>query len=84
MGLQVHLPPIEIYPPNVKVHVEDMQPGMLWRDENIVPKAEAQAATQFTAAAEKEHIREKAQVAAIESLQKLMHSLHRQDVEFSF
>jgi hypothetical protein len=84
MGLQVHLPPIEIYPPNVKLHVEDLQSGMLWRDENIVPKAQDQAARQFTAAAEKEHIREKAEAAAIDSLQKLMHSLHRQDVEFSF
>lgn len=84
MGLQVHLPPVEIYPVNVEVHVEDLQSGLFWRDDNIVPKAQAQAASRFTAAAEKEHIREKAQAAAIESLQKLMRSLHRPNVEFAF
>src|ERR1051325_7161323 len=38
--LRVHLPPITIYPPNVRVHVESSHPGLFWRDENIIPKAQ--------------------------------------------
>ncbi len=84
VGLVVHLPPVEVYPASINSHVENMRYGLFWRDSNIVPKAEALAARRFADAAEKENIREKAQVGAIDSLQKLMTSLKRTDVKFYF
>ncbi len=69
--LRVHLPPVTVYPPNVHVHVEHNQPGLFWRDENIVPKAEAQASRRFEEAAERQNIRALAQENAIQMLSRM-------------
>ncbi|MCW3098979.1 MAG: hypothetical protein JWL77_4597 [Chthonomonadaceae bacterium] len=82
--LRVHLPPVMIYPPNVKVHVEHSQSGLMWHDENIVPKAEATAAHLFEEAAEKADIRGKARSNALETLQKTFKTLGVKNVEFMF
>ena len=82
--LRVHLPPITIYPPNVTVHVEHSQSGLMWHDENIVPKAQATAAHLFQEAAEKADIRGKARANTLETLQKTFRTLGVKDVEFMF
>ncbi|MCW3051311.1 MAG: hypothetical protein JWN14_481, partial [Chthonomonadales bacterium] len=82
--LRVHLPPVTIYPPNVKVHVEHSQSGMFWHDENIIPKAQETAAHLFEETAEKADIRGKARSNALESLRKTFKTLGIKDVEFMF
>jgi len=82
--LRVHLPPVTIYPPHVKVHVEHSQSGMFWHDENIVPKAQETAARVFEEAAEKADIRGKARSNALEALRKTFKTLGIKDVEFMF
>lgn len=82
--LRVHLPPVTIYPPNVKVHVEHSQSGMFWHDENIVPKAQENAAHVFKEAAEKADIRGKARANALETLQKTFQTMGLKNVEFMF
>ena len=82
--LRVHLPPIVIYPPNVDVQVESHRAGLFWRDENIVPKAQREAGRRFTEAAEKQHLREKAQSAAITTLQTTLTALGQKDIDFTF
>lgn len=80
----VHLPPITVYPPNVKLNVNDLQNTVFWNDENIVPKAQAEAARRFLESAERSNIRAKAQANAIELLQKFQQSTGGQSVEFTF
>ena len=80
---RVHLPPVKIYPPKVTERVEQNAAGMLWRDENIVPKAQERAAQQFVAAAEKSNIRQKAQENAIQTLHAMQHTFG-QEIEFYF
>jgi hypothetical protein len=80
----VHLPPITLYTPIVHVRVVHSESGPMWRDENIVPKAQERAAQQFLAAAEQSGIRAKAQTNAIQQLQAIEHALGHNDVEFSF
>ena len=81
---RVHLPPVNLYPPTIKVHVEDHSRGLLWRDENIAPAAQQEAGRRFIAAAEADGIRRKAGCNAIETLQKLQKSLGNTNVVFSF
>ena len=81
--LRVHLPPVTLYPPRVQARVERNEAGMLWRDENIVPKAQEKASRQFLEAAEKQGIRQQAQDNAIHTLQTMQHTLGH-DVEFYF
>ncbi|HLJ57359.1 MAG TPA: DUF4230 domain-containing protein, partial [Chthonomonadaceae bacterium] len=47
MTLRVRLPQPDVYPPNVTVRVESAEAGLLWRDDNIVPRAQAEAAERF-------------------------------------
>lgn len=82
--LHVHLPPVTVYPPNVQVQVQDSSTGLLWRDENIVPKAEAEARRRFQDAAEKAHIRSKAEANATDVLKRMMCAFGHNNVEFSF
>jgi len=82
--LRVHLPAVTIYSPNVHVTVERTDPGPFWRDENIVPKAEAEARRRFQEAAEKENIRARAQENAIQTLQQMQRALGFHNIEFSF
>ena len=82
-AIRVHLPPITLYPPRVQARVERNEAGMLWRDENIVPKAQEKASRQFLEAAEKQGIRQQAQDNAIHTLQTMQHTLGH-DVEFYF
>ena len=81
---RVHLPPVSVYPPTVKVRVEDHSRGLLWRDENIAPAAQQEASRRFIAAAEADGIRRKAACNAIETLQKLQKSVGNGNVVFSF
>lgn len=82
--LRVHLPPVTIYPPNVTVHVEHSQSGLMWHDENIVPKAQATAGHLFLEAAEKADIRGKARANTLETLQKTFQTMGVKNVEFMF
>lgn len=82
--LRVHLPPIIVYPPTVRVRVEDTKAGLFWNDKNIVPKAQAQASRRFQEAAEKDGIRAQAETNAIELLQKMQSAFGSSNVEFTF
>lgn len=82
--VRVHLPPVTIYPPNVHIRVENDDPGPLWRDENIVPKAQEQASYRLLEAAEKDNIRAKAEENAIKTLDQTQRSLGNKDVEVQF
>lgn len=73
--LRVHLPPITIYPPNVQVRVEDIRKGLVWTDNNIVPKAQEMASQQFLAAAKQSGIRQQAEQSAIQHLKAMEHLL---------
>ncbi len=81
---RVHLPPVSLYPPVMKVHVENHSRGLLWRDENIAPAAQQEAGRRFIAAAEADGIRRKAACNAIATLQKLQSSVGNANVVFSF
>ena len=81
--LRVHLPPVAIYAPNVTVRVEENKSGLLWRDENIVPKAQERAAQQFRVAAEQSGLRRHAQDNAIQTLRAMQHTLGY-DMDFYF
>lgn len=82
-ALRVHLPPVTLYPPRVQARVERNEAGLMWRDENIIPKAEEKASQQFLVAAEKSGIRKQAEDNAIHTLQTMQHTLGH-DVEFYF
>ena len=82
--IEVQLPPIEIYPAEVKVHVENNQSGLLWKDDNIVPKAQAEAGKRFREAAEKEHITNKAQESVLTTLEHLQQTAGWKNVTFKF
>lgn len=85
-ALRVHLPPVRLYPPNVRVHVENVQPGVFWRDENIAPKAQEQASRRFLEAAEQQNIRSTARQNAIQMLEQMTQTLGHGsgDIEFTF
>lgn len=80
---RVHLPPVTIYPPNVRLRVEQSDPGLMWHDDNIVPKAQEKATQQFREAAEKSGIRRQAQDNAAQTLRQMQQTLGR-DIEFYF
>lgn len=80
---RVHLPPVTIYPPNVKVRVEQNNPGWMWHDDNIVPKAQEKASQRLREAADKTGIRQQAQDNAIQTLHQMQQTMGR-DVEFYF
>lgn len=82
--VRVHLPPVTIYRPTVRVRVENNQPGPFWRDENIVPKAQQDAEQRFTEAAEKAGIRQQARNNAIQKLNEMRHLFGDREVEFTF
>lgn len=84
VGLRVHLPQPVIYPPNVTLRVEKTESGLLWRDENLVPKAQAEASRRFLDAAEKEGIRADARDHALERLRQLQDVVGGKNVEFYF
>jgi hypothetical protein len=80
----LHLPPVTIYPPNVKLNVNSTQSALFWNDENIVPKAEAEAARRFIETAERGNIRAKAQVNAIELLKQFQQTTGTTPIEYTF
>jgi hypothetical protein len=82
--LHVRLPPVILYPPVVRLHVIHSQNGPFWRDEDIVPKAQARATQLFQAAAEQSGIRDRAQDNAIQTLQAMERAMGHTDVEFHF
>ena len=82
--LLVHLPPVTIYPPNVHVRVVSDRPGLFWRDQNIVPKAQFRAGRMFLQSAEQGGIRQAAQTNAIQTLQALEKALGRRNIDFRF
>ena len=81
--LRIHLPAIKIYPPTVQLRVQDAQSGLLWKDQNIVPKAQETAAQGFRKAAEQSGIQAQAQANAIQTLKAMQKSMG-QEVEFYF
>ena len=83
-GLRVRLPRPNVYPPNITLRVETSQSGLLWRDENLVPKAQAEASARFRDAAKKDHIREQAQQNAVQRLQQMERTLGHKNIEFYF
>ena len=80
---RVHLPPITIYPPNVKVRVEQNNPGWMWHDDNIVPKAQEKASQRLREAADQSGIRQQAQDTAIQKLHDMQKTMGL-DVEYYF
>jgi hypothetical protein len=82
--LRVHLPAPVIYAPNITLRVEQTESGLLWRDENLIPKAQAEAARRFTDAAEKDNILQHARDNALLRLQQMEQVLGRNNVQFYF
>lgn len=83
-GFRVRLPKPDIYAPNITIRVENTQSGLLWRDDNLVPKAQEEASQRFRDAAEKDHIREKAEESAVQRLQQMEQALGHKNIEFYF
>ncbi len=84
LSIHVHLPPVTIYPPNVQLKVDANEAGLFWRDENIVPKAQAEASRIFLQSARQGGIQVKAQANAIHTLQQVERALGYKDVVFEF
>lgn len=82
--LRVHLPSVTVYPPNVHVRVESNQAGPFWRDDNIVPKAQAEAGRRFLESAEKDNIRARARCNALQTLQQMQRTFGNNNIEFTF
>ena len=81
---RVHLPPVTVYRANITPNVEASRSGLLWRDNNIVPKAQIEAEQMFRAKAEQAGIRKQAQDGAVAQLQKMQTAMGRPNVEFYF
>ena len=82
--LRVHLPRAVVYPPNVRLNVEYSNNGLLWKDENLIPKAEAEASRRFKETAEKGGIRQHAQDNAVERLRQMQSVMGHQNLEFYY
>lgn len=82
--LRVRLPEVTVYPPNVRVRVENSRPGPFWRDENIIPKAQEEAGRRFLKAAEEGDIKATARRNAIETLTKMQRAFGQEEMEFTF
>jgi hypothetical protein len=82
--IHVHLPPISLYPADVHLHVVSEESGAFWRDENLIPKAEDEARTRFSAAAEQAGIRQTAQTNAITLLTQMEAAFGHKNIQFSF
>ena len=83
-GLRVHLPRPEIYSPNVTLRVEQNSSGLIWKDDNLIPKAQQEASRRFLEAAEKDRIRDHARENALRQLQQMQQIVGRKNVEFYF
>ncbi len=83
-GLRVHLPAPVVFAPNVRISVEKTESGLMWRDQNIVPKAQAEASRRFIDAAERDHILDHARENALLRLQQTEQLLGNRNVEFYF
>jgi hypothetical protein len=83
-GLRVRLPRPTIYPPNVRLRVENSESGLMWKDDNLIPKAQDEAAKRFLDAAEKDGIREHARGNAVQQLQQIETSIGHKNVEFYY
>jgi hypothetical protein len=83
-GLRVHLPRPVVYSPNVTLRVEENQAGLLWKDENLIPKAQIEASKRFLDAAEKDGIREHARENALQQLRQMEQVVGHKNVEFTF
>lgn len=82
--MRVRLPAVTVYPPNVRIRVENSRSGPFWRDENIVPKAQEEAGRRFLKAAEEGDIKATAQRNAIETLTKMQRAFGQETMEFTF
>jgi hypothetical protein len=83
-GLRIRLPQPTVYPPALTVHVEQSDSGLLWKDENLVPKAEAEASKRFLDAAEKDGIREHAKENALQQMRQMHNLLGQKSIDFYF
>lgn len=82
--MTVHLPPIQLYPPNVTVHVISQSGSLFYNDKNIVPQAQAHAATLFASEAQQMHIEDQARTSAIQQLTGLTTKFGVKHVVFVF
>jgi hypothetical protein len=82
--VRVHLPAVSIYPPNVHLRVVNDRPGLMWRDEQILPKAQFHASQLFRESARKGGIVAQAQANALHTLEGMEGTLGHKDVEFTF
>ena len=83
-GLRVHLPRPVVYSPNVTLRVEKSESGFMWKDENLIPKAQAEAVKRFRETAEKGGIREQAEEHAVAQLKHIGGTLGLNNVEFYY
>jgi len=83
-GLRVRLPQPTVYTPNITVTVEKSDSGLLWKDENLIPKAEAEASRRFLDAADKDGIRQHAEENALDQLHKMHSLLGQKNIDFYF
>jgi hypothetical protein len=82
--LRVHLPAPVVYPPNVVLRVQKTESGLMWKDENLIPKAQEEASRRFLDAAEKDRIRDVARENALIHLRKIERALGHTNVDFYF
>lgn len=82
--VRVRLPEPTIYPPQISIRVVQSRSGLLWKDENLVPRAQEQASRLFIEAAEKGEIRRHARENAVQTLQRMESALGGHKVEFTF
>lgn len=83
-NIEVRLPAVEIYAPQIKTHVEHNESGLLWKDDNLIPKAQNEASNRFTIAAERANIRTEAQEGALKTLNQLQQNMGWKNVSFKF
>ncbi len=82
--ITVHLPPVQIYRPNVTLHVVSQSGSFFYNDENIVPQAQAHAMALFRSEAEQMHLRQIARTQAIKQLMGLTSKFGVKNVNFVF
>ncbi len=82
--ITVRLPAIEIYPPNVKVHVISQSGSLFYNDQNIVPQAQQHASVLFEAEAKQMNLEQQARTQAVKQLTGLTSKFGVKHVIFIF
>ena len=82
--LRVRLPRATLYRPEVRVRVVHRRAGLLWKDENIVPRATEEAERRFQQAAYRSDILPVAEANAVRTLTQMACVSGNPQVEFCF